>query len=103
MAKHPCGCCGKPVKKKQKALLCTNCSLWVHISCGRVPKHHYDDANESFINWECPKCLFCHLPFESEESLNLDTEDNGVNSLMKLTKTYLFQIVMSQNSQITKV
>ena len=81
MAKHPCGCCGKPVKKKQKALLCTNCSLWVHISCGRVPKHHYDDANESFINWECPKCLFCHLPFESEESLNLDTEDNGVNTL----------------------
>ena len=81
MAKHPCGCCGKPVKKNQKALLCTNCSLWIHISCGHVSKRQYDDVNESFKNWECPKCLFCYLPFESEGSLISDKGENDDNTL----------------------
>ena len=100
----PCGCCDKPVKKNQKALLCSNCSLWVQISCGHISKRQYDDANESFQDWECPKCIFCYLPFESEGSLILDKGENDVNTLPdEISVTNSFQIFMFQNFQITKV
>ena len=63
VVKYPCACCKKPVRCNQKALTCTTCKKWVHISCGRVHKSKYDDSEENFENWQCPLCLFHELPF----------------------------------------
>ena len=63
VVRYPCTCCNKPVRKNQKALVCTMCKKWVHITCGRVSKAKYDDRNEKFENWQCPKCLLSELPF----------------------------------------
>ena len=48
VVRYPCTCCNKPVRKNQKALVCTMCKKWVHITCGRVSKAKYDDRNEKF-------------------------------------------------------
>ena len=58
----PCVRCSKCVKANQKALLCTSCHNWVHISCSGISAERYDDPNEHFISWECSKCLLKHLP-----------------------------------------
>ena len=76
MVKHPCSCCEKPVRKNQKALLCTTCLKWVHINCGHVLKKQYECIQNKFENWECPKCLFVHMPFRDEESSDLDDGNN---------------------------
>merc|ERR1712002_1400528 len=66
MVKHPCSCCRKIVRGNQKALLCTGCKQWTHISCGRVSRKQYDDKSELFLDWLCPKCIFDILPFQGE-------------------------------------
>ena len=69
MVKYPCSICSKSVKKNKKALLCTGCSKWVHITCGQVLKQTYDSDTVLFENWLCPKCLLQQLPFWN----NVDT------------------------------
>ena len=71
--KYACVCCKKPVKCNQRALLCTNCKIWAHITCARVPQSQYNDRKEHFENWSCPTCILQELPFFNEE-LDLDRE-----------------------------
>ena len=77
---YPCVHCDKSVKRSQKALLCTECNLWVHIKCAGISDVTYNDPNESFINWQCSKCIFPHLPLFHEnadevEKVNEETSD----------------------------
>ena len=83
--KFPCVCCQKPVKCKQRALLCTRCSKWIHISCASVTQTQYDDDNESFENWICPKCIFSDLPYFSSE-VECVTDSNAVKVNSSLGK-----------------
>ena len=68
MKHFPCICCKQSVKNNQKALLCTACNEWIHISCAGIPKRVYDDDTEHFVNWQCRKCLFRILPFYTSEN-----------------------------------
>ena len=46
--KFPCVCCQKRVKRKHKALLCTVCKKWAHISCATVYHSvNYDNETKS--------------------------------------------------------
>ena len=67
--KYPCSVCDKSVRKNKKALLCTECSKWVHITCGQVLRKFYDDISVHFENWHCPKCLLQQLPFWNVEDI----------------------------------
>ena len=62
MVQFPCVLCSKCVKTKQKALLCTSCQKWVHISCSGISTKQYNDTSEQFLDWECAKCILRHLP-----------------------------------------
>ena len=63
---YPCGICQKNVNKNQKAILCTNCSNWIHIKCNGTSDTEYNqimDNNDVLseeeidkIEWFCNKC-----------------------------------------------
>ena len=72
MKAFPCSCCKHPVKINQKALLCTACNNWIHISCGGIPKNVYDDESEHFVNWQCRTCIFRLLPFNDLETVEFN-------------------------------
>lgn len=61
--KFPCVCCNQVVRSNQRGILCTKCQNWTHIKCVDISKTLYDDKNEHFINWQCPKCILQQLPF----------------------------------------
>ena len=69
---YPCSCCLKPVKRNQKALLCTGCRQWTHISCGHVSKKQYNVKSVLILNWQCPKCILQILPFWGEDLTNVN-------------------------------
>ena len=52
--KYPCGICEKPVKKNKKAIVCDNCTQWVHCKCNNVPVSDYfdlmNDENDDTID-----------------------------------------------------
>ena len=83
MVFHPCSCCSKTVANNQKALLCTDCCQWTHISCGHITRKQYDDVNELFKNWKCPMCILRILPFWGEDLVTedciIDTDTNVMN------------------------
>ena len=83
MIKYPCSICSKSVKKNQKALLCTGCSQWVHIVCGRVLRETYD-SDALFDHWQCPKCLLQQLPFwnDLDATLEFMANDTDCNDVM---------------------
>ena len=56
-----CVSCFKTVTNNQRALQCTNCNKWVHISCTDISFKSYDDPTQHFFNWQCSKCLFRYL------------------------------------------
>ena len=79
MKSFPCINCKQSVKRNQKALLCTACNEWIHISCAGVPQKMYDDDTEHFVNWQCRKCILSLLPFydsEHEEDISSEVTDN---------------------------
>ena len=61
--RFPCRSCKKPVKCNQKALLCTVCNKWIHISCTGITEGQYVNKKERFENWSCNMCIFEALPF----------------------------------------
>ena len=71
---YPCCICDKCVRDNQKALLCTHCNNWVHIKCAGISVSTYNDINQTFVGWQCTKCLFSQLPFLNEYASN--TEDS---------------------------
>ena len=103
--KFPCVCCQKPVKRKQKALLCTVCKKWVHTSCAGVALIQYDDENEVFENWQCPKCIFIELPYFGCEItgdiLNYNPESVTVNNSMISDNNIPETIVESKGLKIS--
>ena len=103
--KFPCVCCQKPVKRKQKALLCTVCKKWVHTSCTGVALIQYDDENEVFENWQCPKCIVIELPYFGCEItgdiLNSNPESVTVNNSMISDNNIPETIVESKGLKIS--
>ena len=73
----PCVRCSKCVKANQKALFCTSCRNWVHISCSEISVKSYDDPNEHFVNWECSRCLLNHLPNYIVNNSESDVDDSN--------------------------
>ena len=43
---HPCGICTENVNYNQKAILCRNCGLWIHIKCNGTTLGEYNALNE---------------------------------------------------------
>ena len=68
---YPCSCCKKSVKSNQKALLCTICNNWIHISCAGISNVLYNDPLQHFVEWRCRKCIFEVLPF-NETDVHVD-------------------------------
>ena len=89
MKSFPCITCKKSVKKNQKALLCTTCNQWIHISCAGVPRKMYDDESEYFLNWQCRKCVLSLLPFyDSEHEIDEVTKKDSPTLINKPPKYY---------------
>ena len=93
MNTYLCSCCCKTVKNNHKALLCTGCNQWIHISCGLISKKQYDDKNETFANWQCQQCLFKYLPFYGVD-LSHGVELYGINS--QVTPNQIIDIIPSE-------
>ena len=41
--KFPCGICSYEVKHNDKAILCSECQLWIHINCNDISADDYKD------------------------------------------------------------
>ena len=90
--KYPCGICSHEVKHNDKAILCSECLLWVHINCNDITTDEYksliqkNKLNPNLIEDEKWVCLNCNMslmaeyfPFVYESSHdinNLNTSDS---------------------------
>ena len=83
MKSFPCISCKQSVKSNQKALLCTACNEWIHISCAGVPPKVYHDDTEQFVNWQCRKCIFSLLPFYNSENKEYKSSELINNASVK--------------------
>ena len=99
---HPCVLCTKSVKRNQKALLCTQCNLWVHIKCASVPEQQYLNPNEHFVNWNCPKCTLSVLPFFNEndiaDALDSPEKQLDVSNFDKQNQSDVLNCVTEENN-----
>lgn len=78
---YPCSKCSVNVTCKQRALQCTLCNQWAHTKCEFISNALYDDVTHHFIDWQCTKCLFTHLPSidkSCDNTVNLPCEDDIV-------------------------
>ena len=107
-AKHPypCGICFKNVNFNQRAIECTECNYWVHITCNGTSLTEYksmmdsqqllDDEVIANIDWLCTKCLINanakHFPFGFESDHTL-VGINQINSMKMLDNLPNFEIV----------
>ena len=56
----PCSVCSRRVTWASRSVQCTNCSLWVHVSCSGL-SHTDFCKNSPGHSWTCPMCLsFSH-------------------------------------------
>ena len=65
------GICKKNVNNNQKAIMCTNCSHWIHIKCNGTTNEEYNkmmldnsQLNEDEIEtkqWLCNKCQISNM------------------------------------------
>ena len=57
--KYPCSVCDKNVNKNQKAIRCSQCQLWSHVSCNGIGKSEYKKLVEEDdgVPWYCIPCL----------------------------------------------
>ena len=53
---YPCGTCHRPVKNRDKAILCDECNIWHHINCvGISPLTYHSLVNQTAL-WFCEHC-----------------------------------------------
>ena len=53
---YPCGTCHRPVKHRDKAIICDDCNLWHHINCvGISPSTYHSLVNQTAL-WFCEHC-----------------------------------------------
>ena len=53
---YPCGTCHRPVKNRDKAILCEECNLRHHINCvGISPSTYHSLVNQTAL-WFCEHC-----------------------------------------------
>ena len=53
---YPCGTCQRPVKNRDKAILCDDCTLWHHISCVGISTSTYHSLVNQTALWFCKHC-----------------------------------------------
>ena len=53
---YPCGTCHRPVKNRDKAIICDECNIWHHIHyVGIFPSTYHSLVNQTAL-WYCEHC-----------------------------------------------
>ena len=83
--KYQCTVCSKGVTSRSKTVSWDTCQKWTHIKCSVfITAQKYDSLVSNiwdFIFTSC-SCIFMDLPFSSEDSINLSTEEVGDTSMI---------------------
>ena len=55
---YPCGTCQRPVKNRDKAIICDECNLWHHINCVGISPSTYHSLihQDQSAHWFCQHC-----------------------------------------------
>ena len=75
--KYPCGICSHEVKNNDKAILCSECHLWIHINCNDITVDQYksliqrNKLNPNLIEEENWICLNCNMSKLAELNIYL--------------------------------
>ena len=75
--KYPCLKCMKSVKSNQNAIMCVNCTKWIHLSCSSLDQTFF----LSNLDWICDSCLLHELPFYNitfNDSENVSKDENSL-------------------------
>ena len=75
----PCGICHKNISANSKAILCSNCNLWIHIKCNDISNSEYKilQNEPDDVPWFCLKCTKIMFPFGSLEDYELSNLNNS--------------------------
>ena len=60
----PCSVCSRRVTWGNRSIQCTNCSLWVHLSCSGLSPADFRKISPGH-SWTCPMCPFSSQPLPS--------------------------------------
>ena len=52
---YPCSVCSRRVTWGNRSVQCTNCSLWVHLSCSGLSSNDFCKISPGH-SWTCPMC-----------------------------------------------
>ena len=60
----PCSVCSRRVTWRNRSIQCTNCSLWVHLSCSGLSPADFCKISPGY-SWTCPMCPSSSQPLPS--------------------------------------
>ena len=88
---YPCGTCQRPVKNRDKAIICDECNLWHHINCVVISPSTYHSLihQDQSAHWFCKHCgIPNYTPtFSSDEQSISHTDSYEHNNAIVMTTT----------------
>ena len=84
----PCSVCSHRVTWENRLVQCTNCSLWVHLSCSGLSPADFCKISPGH-SWTCPMCPFPSQPLPSLSHPNpVSSSIHTPNPQPSLTNTH---------------